>query len=285
VVHGILNALKDQVALVKKVEVAPQGEMLLKKIGRDDGAPQKMTVDPNEPIEAAFERLYTMYRTGKLLTDRLAKVRAENSFDPFASYRTYLYDLLRKDGEENVFRLDAKPTSRVHHLPLMPLLSGDNPISNVLPSKFLRLTEYPWQPYKDIVNKTARQLDQGVDRSRQSQRSMDEAGADGVGDAVVARAQTHADMGGGEGHGERQERPCLPIPDVGARHSADERWRFEDDDRVVAARVCDPQPSGCTGGARSTVAVPATAEVHQRGTQPGRLTLNRIAARDEEMYG
>lgn len=190
VIRRVLKELQDKITLVKKVDVAPQGAILLKKIGRDDGAPQKMTVDPNEPVEAAFERLYTTYRTGKLLTDRLAKLRAENTYDPFASYRTYLYDLLRKDGEENIFRLEGKPTSRVHHLPLMPLLSGDNPISNVLPSKFLRLTEYqlyllrqwcrgeffnevlegwvpkgsvdPWQPYKNIVNKTARQLDQGV---------------------------------------------------------------------------------------------------------------------------
>lgn len=190
VIRRFLKELQDQVALVKKKEVAPQGAIYLKAIGRDDGAPQKQTVDPNEPIEAAFERLYTAFRTGKLLTDRLAKLRVENTFDPFASFRTYLFDLLRRDGEENVFRLESKPTRRVHHLPLMPMLSGDNPISNMLPSKFLRLTEYqlyllrqwcrgefynevlegwvakgsidPWQPYKGIVNKTARQLDQGV---------------------------------------------------------------------------------------------------------------------------
>ena len=190
VIRSVLKQLHDQVALVKETPVPPQGAVMLKAIGRDDGALPKQTVDPNEPVEAAFERLYTAYRTGKLLTDRLAKLRTENTFDPFLNYRTYLYDLLRKDGEENVFRLEGKPTSRVHHLPLMPLLSGDNPISNVLPSKFLRLTEYqlyllrqwcrgefynevlegwvpkgsidPWQPYKVIVNNTARQLDQNV---------------------------------------------------------------------------------------------------------------------------
>jgi hypothetical protein len=191
VIRDVLKQLQAQVTLEKETPPTPRrGLMGPKRIGRDDGSPPQIAVDPNEPVEAAFERLYTAYRSGKLLTDRLAKVRAENTFDPFLTYRTYLYDLLRKDGEENVFRLEGKPTSRVHHLPLMPLLAGDNPISNMLPSKFLRLTEYqlyllrqwqrgefyneisnkwvpegsidPWQPYKGIVNKTARQLDQNV---------------------------------------------------------------------------------------------------------------------------
>lgn len=38
--------------------------------------------------------------------------------------------------------MEDKVGSRVHNLPLMPLLCGDNPISDVAPSKFLRLTDY-----------------------------------------------------------------------------------------------------------------------------------------------
>jgi hypothetical protein len=69
----------------------------------------------------------------------------------------------------------------------MPLLCGDNPISNSLPSKFFRMTDYqyyqlrqwanghffneqyegwphpdPFHPYADWVNRTGRDLDRGV---------------------------------------------------------------------------------------------------------------------------
>ena len=72
----------------------------------------------------------------------------------------------------------------------MPLLAGDNPTSNVLPSKFLRLTDYqlyilrqwaegrfyneiderwvpdtdvdPYRPYQHLVGNSARDLDRGV---------------------------------------------------------------------------------------------------------------------------
>ena len=145
---------------------------------------------PSDVIGATLDRLYTAYRSGTMLIGQLAKLKAEATVDPFLRYRTYLYDLLRKEGEENVFRVEARPTGRTHHLPLMPLLAGDNPISNDLPSKFLRLTDYQlyllrqwmlgkfyneieegwvpkdevnfWEPYKGIVNKTGRELDQNV---------------------------------------------------------------------------------------------------------------------------
>ncbi len=53
----------------------------------------------------------------------------------------YLFNVLRMPGEENQFRELSRPNSRTHNVPLMPLLAGDNPISNELPSKFLRLTD------------------------------------------------------------------------------------------------------------------------------------------------
>jgi hypothetical protein len=61
--------------------------------------------------------------------------------DEFRQARQYLYAVLRQPGEENQFRELSRPNSRVHNVPLMPLLNGDNPISNELPSKFLRLTD------------------------------------------------------------------------------------------------------------------------------------------------
>lgn len=190
VIQTVQKELEERVALVRRVEIAAPAAPNLKLLAREPHPHKPATVDPNEPVGAAFEKLYAEFRSGKLLEARFEKLRRENTFDPFRSYRSYLYDLLRRDGEENVFRVEESPTSRTHHLPLMPLLSGDNPISNVLPSKFLRLTDYqlyllrqwrdglffneilegwvpresvdPWQPYKDIVNKTASDLDRGV---------------------------------------------------------------------------------------------------------------------------
>jgi hypothetical protein len=127
------------------------------------------------------------FHSGKLLDEALAECIAANTQDPYRSYRQYLFDLLRQPGEENNFRVGGKPSSRVHGLPLMPLLAGDNPISNQLPSKFLALTDYqyyllrqwsrglffneqlegwgradPWHPYDDYQNRTGRDLDRGV---------------------------------------------------------------------------------------------------------------------------
>jgi hypothetical protein len=62
--------------------------------------------------------------------------------DDYRAMRTFLFDLLRLPGEENEFKVVDRISSRVHNLPLMPLLCGDNPLTNSAPSKFLRLTDY-----------------------------------------------------------------------------------------------------------------------------------------------
>lgn len=127
------------------------------------------------------------YHTGKLLEDCRRKCVEAATHDPYRNYRTFLFDLLRQPGEENQFGAGGKANSRTYNLPLMPLLAGDNPISNTLPSKFLRLTDYqyfllrqwarglfyneemegwgkadPWRPYAGWVNRTGRDLDRGV---------------------------------------------------------------------------------------------------------------------------
>ena len=61
---------------------------------------------------------------------------------PYGPIMQYLFGLLRLPGQENEFKLADRISSRVHNLPLMPILNGDNPLSNVAPSKFLRLTDY-----------------------------------------------------------------------------------------------------------------------------------------------
>jgi hypothetical protein len=111
----------------------------------------------------------------------------DNTYDPYRPYRMFLFDLLRQPGEENRFFAGGSPDGRTHNLPLMPLLNGDNPLSNTLPSKFLRLTDTqyfllrqwayghfynekregwsspdPWNPYADWRNRTGRDLDRGV---------------------------------------------------------------------------------------------------------------------------
>jgi hypothetical protein len=110
--------------------------------------------------------------------------------DPYGPMRRFLFDLLRRSGEENEFKLEDKIGSRVHNLPLMPLLCGDNPLTNEAPSKFLRLTDYQlfilkqwadghfinemeegwidpatypvFMPYPTTPPKTGRELDRGV---------------------------------------------------------------------------------------------------------------------------
>ena len=130
------------------------------------------------------------FRTGQLLDAEFRTAVNDATNDPYRGFRCYLYDLLRRPGEENTFRTAGKPESRRFRLPLMPLLAGDNPGSNNLPSKFLRLTDYqlfvlrqwadgkfyneidegwvpetaidPFQPYQDWTNQTARDLDRAV---------------------------------------------------------------------------------------------------------------------------
>lgn len=110
--------------------------------------------------------------------------------DQYGPMRHYLFGLLRLAGEENEFKVEDRVSSRLHNLPLMPLLCGDNCLTNIAPSKFLRLTDYqlfilkqwadghfineieegwlsdppynPYQPYPAAAPKTGRQLDRGV---------------------------------------------------------------------------------------------------------------------------
>ena len=127
------------------------------------------------------------YLSGQLLRECCRKCIKTNTYDPYRPMRKYLFDLLRAPGEENQFMITGRPDSRVHGLPRMPLLCGDNPITNVLPSKFFRLTDYqyyvlrqwamglfyneklegwadpdPLHPYAGWVNRTGRDLDRGV---------------------------------------------------------------------------------------------------------------------------
>ena len=61
--------------------------------------------------------------------------------DPNQEMRQYVYEALRQPGNENAFvNTMAHVSDRIYGKPLMPLLCGDNPLSNDVPSKFLTLT-------------------------------------------------------------------------------------------------------------------------------------------------
>lgn len=183
-----LEQIVDEIfEAVKKSSDVPQ-KLMLKSLAARLPVEQVRKNDTPIPIEDSFDLHSKEFRTGKMLARAFAEAEREATFDPYRIYRQYLYDLLRQEGEENVFRAGGSPNSRTFNLPLMPLLAGDNPISNTSPSKFLRLTDYqlyilrqwaegkfyneksegwvkdidPFEPYKNWTNKTGRDLDRGV---------------------------------------------------------------------------------------------------------------------------
>jgi len=141
-------------------------------------------------VNAIAAEALTNFRSGQLVDGEFKRAAVQAVNDPYREARFYVYELLRRPGEENVFRTAGKPESRLFRLPLMPLLAGDNPTGNELPSKFLRLTDYqlyilrqwaegkfyneidegwvddtavdPFQPYASWRNATPRDLDRGV---------------------------------------------------------------------------------------------------------------------------
>jgi hypothetical protein len=57
------------------------------------------------------------------------------------TWRERIWWALRKPGQENLYNFPPDPSMPNYFLVLMPFLCGDNPISNTVPSKFLRLTD------------------------------------------------------------------------------------------------------------------------------------------------
>ncbi len=136
-----LDAFRDQLsAIAATLEPRPERQ-LLKATGKPTAAP-----DPGAALTTSASQLLAGYGDDYVsgaLAERMLVAEAKAAvLDPYRTSRTYLYGLLRQPGEENSFQLKGRPTNRSSNLPLMPLLSGDNPISNTLPSKFLKLTDY-----------------------------------------------------------------------------------------------------------------------------------------------
>ena len=55
--------------------------------------------------------------------------------------RMFVWGVLRKQGQENLWQYPFDPNMTKNLPILMPFLCGDNPLSNTVPSKFLRLTD------------------------------------------------------------------------------------------------------------------------------------------------
>ncbi len=182
------SAVATVIDRIAAATAPPPTLMLARPTSRQEPEFPGRAPDPDEPIAASIERIAFDYRSGQLFDRALDKAAADAMSDPGRSGRQYLFDLLRKPGEENLFQLEANPATRTYHLPLMPLLAGDNPITNGTVSKFLRLTDTqlfllrqwadgmfideaeagfaapidPWQPYKDWNLPGGRGLDRGV---------------------------------------------------------------------------------------------------------------------------
>ncbi|HKP11903.1 MAG TPA: LodA/GoxA family CTQ-dependent oxidase, partial [Blastocatellia bacterium] len=97
-------------------------------------------------------------------------------------YRQRIWSVLRKPGQENLYMAATDPATPNFRPVLMPYLCGDNPITNVAASKYLRLTDTQlfllkqWAEGKFINEKdedipttpaepsppTGRELDQGI---------------------------------------------------------------------------------------------------------------------------
>jgi len=162
-------------------------EKLKREVDAIIGANSTYPDDAADLLSRRVHEHLQRYLTGQLLNDCRIRCGKTNTYDPYGPMREYLFDLLRAPGEENQFMIVGRPDSRVHNLPRMPLLCGDNPITNELPSKFFRLTEYqyyllrqwaaglfyneklekwadpdPLHPYAGWVNQTGRDLDRGV---------------------------------------------------------------------------------------------------------------------------
>jgi hypothetical protein len=56
-------------------------------------------------------------------------------------WRLRVWQVLRKPGQENLWNFAVDPNMQRYLPVLMPFLCGDNPLSNTVPSKFLRLTD------------------------------------------------------------------------------------------------------------------------------------------------
>lgn len=83
--------------------------------------------------------------SGGMFDPEIIGVAPYSGEDPVAreqrsKQRQFIYNVLRQPGQENLLTL-ANPDIPTTQYQAMPLMCGDNPLSNMSPSKFLRLTD------------------------------------------------------------------------------------------------------------------------------------------------
>jgi hypothetical protein len=102
--------------------------------------PYKLGKPPRPPAEPAADDSAIVVQAasqGEALTEAHAPAARRPTedgriHDEYWAMRNFLFDLLRRSGEENQFKYVDKAGSRLHNLPLMPLLCGDNPLTNTV---------------------------------------------------------------------------------------------------------------------------------------------------------
>ena len=137
--------------------------MLRSRAPVSNAAPEdRRAMGVRERAEIEVNRQLRRLHRGDLHRDCFRECVAANTTDQYAPERHFLFSLLREPGEENRFSRGGRATTRVFNLPLMPLLAGDNPLTNVVPSKFLRLTDYQYYVLKQWAEgKFINELDEG----------------------------------------------------------------------------------------------------------------------------
>lgn len=117
---------------------------------RGDFDETKISIPPKWALPEEVEKLHGLNAVLKakskgrvrLLANARGKEVEEVKVDPYREMRQFVYYALRHTGEENSFlNLTADPKYLIYGKRLMPLLCGDNPITNTHVSKFFKLTD------------------------------------------------------------------------------------------------------------------------------------------------
>lgn len=83
--------------------------------------------------------------TGGNLSKTVLSQPPQNGIDPNRQHREFIYAIMRKQGQENLYTVPGDLSERDRNSTagprLMPMLNGNNPIDNTTPDKFLRMTD------------------------------------------------------------------------------------------------------------------------------------------------
>jgi len=78
---------------------------------------------------------------GNLSQDALSIPPTPGEQDPYVHMRRFVYEIMRQPNQRNEYEINTEYRSTSTKMRLMPMLCGNNPLSNTSPDKFLHLTE------------------------------------------------------------------------------------------------------------------------------------------------